>query len=180
MNSMFLSLLNWKAQEEARFSLQYNQGPFEIRMYQRMVCASISLTGTFEESLANGIRQLSDYLEGNNFKVSKIQNCGPYFQIHKVTSWDIGLILPRSFTVMNAPKPINRLIRIEEINPVKVGVLRFKGNTSKEVFFRKGDELMRWLNFKGISPNGPLRIARHDLSIPLPFFRNNEMHMDVL
>lgn len=180
MNSMFMSLLNWKAQEEARFTLLHCQGPFEIRQYQRMICAKISVTGSFEEALANGINHLNDYLEGNNFRVDKIINHGPYFQIHKVNHWDIGLILPPEMKIVNAPKPINRMIKIEELLPGRVGVLRFKGHTSRELFHRRGEELKKWLNFKGLNGNGPVRISRHDLTVPLPFFRHNEVHIDVV
>jgi hypothetical protein len=174
-----LSLLNWRAQEESRFTLLSNQGPFEVRLYQRMLSARISVTGSFEEALGNGISHLNDYLEGNNFKVDRIENYGPYFQIHKVNHWEIGIILPTTMNASNAPKPINRLIKIEEISPGRVGVLRFKGQTSRETFHRRGEELKKWLNYKGLNAPGPVRISRHDLTIPLPFFRHNEVHMDI-
>lgn len=179
MNSMFMSLLNWKAQEESRFTLLAAQGPFELRSYQRMVCAKIAVTGSFEEALANGISHLNDFIEGNNFKVDKILNHGPFFQIHKVNHWEIGLILPTDMKLGTVPKPINRMIKIEELVPGRVGVLRFKGHTSRENFHRKGEELKKWLNYKGLSAQGPVRISRHDLTLPLPFFRHNEVHMDV-
>lgn len=179
MNSMFMSLLNWRAQEESRYTLIGCQGPFEMRAYQRMVCAKIAVTGSFEEALAMGINHLNDYTEGNNFKVDRILNYGPFFQIHQSNHWEIGLILPPSYKLATAPKPINRMVKIEEINSGRVGVLRFKGHTSRENFHRKGEELKRWITHKGLESSGPVRISRHDLTVPLPFFRHNEVHVDI-
>jgi hypothetical protein len=179
MNSLMLTLLNWKTDYDYRYSTILSQGPFELRFYQRQICAKVSLNTNFEESLIEGTRMLKDYIGGNNFKVDKIMHRGPFFQIQRADSWVIGFFLPVHMTMSNIPRPINRSIRLEELLPTKVGALKFKGDPSCEKFLKKGEELNRWLKYKGIPSTGPLRITRPDFEIPLPFLRQSEVQLDV-
>lgn len=176
MNSMFLSLLNLKAAVDTRFTVLAGQGPFELRYYQRMVCAKVNLPGTYEDAVKNGMQYLLDYIGGNNFKVLQIKNYGHLFHIHKVNSWDVGLILPAE---ISAPKPINRLIKIEELPPGKVATLRFNGPLNSEIIERRGEDLRKWLNFRHMNSNGPLTVARHDSLFPFSFLNVNEVQMEV-
>ena len=180
MNSIISSLLNIKAQDEARFTLMMTQGPFEVRLYQKLLFARISLQGSFEEVMKNGMRHLSDYLEGTNFKVKKILHAGPFFQMQKNNEWDVGMVLPSEWDMLNIPKPISRLIKIEEWSPNTVAVLRYRGGLSPEVIQRKGEELKRWVKKKGLNSLGPVRVSRHDHFLAVPFFRPNEVHLDIV
>lgn len=178
MYSTLSSLLNFKTQEEARYTTLNCQGPFEIRLYQRFVCARMSLSGPYEEIIRIGTRYLQEYLEGNNFKVERIENVGCPFQVMKDKTWELGMILPSSFNLFNAPKPINRMIRISEIAPAKIGSLSFKGHQSRELFLRRGEELKRWLDFKKLQVKGPLRVMKVSSS-SLPFLRNYEVQFEL-
>lgn len=176
MNSMFLSLLNLKSAADTRFTVLAGQGPFELRYYQRMVCAKVNLQGPYEEAVKNGMQYLRDYLSGNNFKVLQIKNYGHLFHINKVNSWDVGLILPAE---ISAPKPINRLIKIEELPAGKVATLRFNGPVNPEIIERRGADLRKWLNFRNMISNGPLKLAQHDSLFPFSFLQMNEVQMEV-
>ncbi len=177
MYSTLSSLLNFKTQEEAPYTVLGMQGPFEIRLYQRFVCARMSLSGPYEEIIRIGNKYLQEYLEGNNFKVEKIDDSGCSFQIMKDKSWELGIILPSSFSIYNTPKPINRMIRISEVAPAKMGSLSFKGQLSRELFIRRGEELKRWLDFKNLHGRGPLRVMKVNSS--LPFIRNYEVQFEL-
>lgn len=179
MNSLFSSLLHWRATEELRFTRLASHGPYEVRMYQKMWCAKVSIQGEFDDAFNDGCQLLTDYIEGNNFKVARIKQPTSFFQIHKVSMWDIGIILPMSFTANNIPKPINRMVRIEELNPGKVGVLRYRGKTSGDIFHQKGEELTHWLFAKGFRPNGPLKVSL-DHNMPLNYLKNNEIQMEII
>lgn len=180
MNSLITSLVNWKAQDESRFELMMSQGPFEVRLYPRLLCARVSLNGNFEETIKSGMKHISDYLEGTNFKVKKILHAGPCFHMQRAELWDVGMILPSHLDIHSVPKPINRLIRIEEWSPATVGVLRFRGVLGSDVLERKGTELKRWIQKKGFQSFGVPRVFRHDFMIQIPFFRPNEVHLDLL
>ena len=176
---MFGSLLNLRPLDHHRFSVLRNQGPFELRLYQKMVCAKVLMSGSFQEVVKVGMHHLYQYLEGNNFKVSKILHHGPYFQTHRSNAWEIGIILPAELELMTAPKPINRIIRIEEVPVQKVAALRYSGEISSERVIRKGEELKRWLWKNQLAVGGPLRFVRNDLGPSLAFLRQSEVLLDV-
>lgn len=180
MNSMFLSLLNWRTLDEARFTLLENQGPFEIRYYQRMLCARIKINGLFEEAVTTGMGYLNDFVEGNNFKVSRITNHGPMFYAKTEDSWEVSLILPENQSINDLPSPINRLIRIEETIAGKAAALRFSGSLSGELIERRCADLNKWIKRKGLRSSGPVRVSGQDFLFPLPFYRNNEIMIDVV
>jgi hypothetical protein len=179
VNSIFLSLFNNTAQEETRFTVLSNQGPFELRMYQKIVCAKISIQGSLDQALSEGARFLEDYIEGSNFKADRIKPYGPFFQVQRENGWEIGLILPSHYDLILAPKPINRFVKIEELHPTRVGVLRFRGSPTQDLILKRGAELKRWLTFKGLGHSGPLRITRQNSMYALPFFGHSEVHVNV-
>jgi hypothetical protein len=65
--NLIRSLLNWGAHEEDRFTRIYNQGPFELRLYQKLLCAKISTNGIHDNALKSGLKELFGYIKGNNF-----------------------------------------------------------------------------------------------------------------
>lgn len=176
---MFATLLNLKSHDHSRFSVLREQGPFELRLYQKMVCAKVQMKGNFHEVLKIGMHHLYQYLEGNNFKVSKILHYGPYFQIHRSNAWEVGIILPKEIDFLTAPKPLSRIIQIEEVYPQKVAALKFSGEISSERVIRKGEELKRWLWKNQFKVDGPLRFIRNDLGPSLAIFRHSEVLFDV-
>lgn len=159
-----------------RFTVLDEQGPFELRFYQRMICAKVNLPGSFEETLRKGMQYLIDYLSGNNFKVLQIKRPGHLFHIYKVNSWDIGMVLPAE---ISPPKPINRMIKIEELPPAKMATLRFNGPVNSEIIERRGEDLKKWLTFRRMNPLGPLLVAQHDSFLPFSFLKTNEVQMEV-
>ncbi len=179
MNSLFSSLLRLKTTENLRFRRLTSHGPYEVRLYQKMWSAKVSIRGEFQDAFKDGCRLLTEYIEGNNFKMSRIGNVTSFFLVNKISSWDVGIILPITFTAVNTPKPINRMVRIEELNSGKVGVLRYRGKTSGEIFHQKCDELTHWLSSRGSRPNGPLKVTL-DTLMPLNYLKQNEIHMEII
>lgn len=178
MYQALTSIFNLRVTGESRYSLLTSQGPFEIKLYERMTSASMSLTGPYEEVMSIGTRYIKEYLEGNNLKVERIEGPGCFFQRMKDSIWELGILLPSGLNVHSAPKPINKMIRITELPPGRFGTLKFKGELSPELIVRKGEELKKWLDFKGLKIRGPLRIMKL-AALSLPFTRNYEVQFEL-
>jgi hypothetical protein len=179
MYSDFISLFSEKILEDNRYKVLTMQGPFELRLYQRMTYARVSLTGPYDLIVNKGMEYLKEYLEGNNFKVEKIESTYQYFQIIKENSLDIGIILPASITLKDAPKPINRVIKLGDFSPCRIGALRYGGEVNIDAIKRRGNELKRWLDYKGLKTSGPLKYMSYEKKIYLPFSKTNEVQLDV-
>lgn len=180
MISSFWTLLNVKQPEVEKFSLIEHQGPFEIRLYPRLVKAIVPVTGSREEGFKEGVSLLNDFLSGSNFRVERLTSFGPCFQrkVGADNEWEVGFVLPSFLSPDDVPTPINRHIRIEESLPVKVGTLRFKTPLDDVIVSRRAEELTKWMLMRGYRPVGEPRSVHHEFILPLPFLRNNEVQID--
>lgn len=180
MISLLGSLLNLKGLEESRYTLLGSQGPFEIRLYQRTTAARVFVPGNFHDSFQEGKRLLMEYLTGGNLRLEKVPHSQIFFQTPRITHWEIGVML--NFTRVNSeiPRPVNRLIRLEEIPPVKMAILRCNRITSKEIFLQKEEELLNWINLRSYQHSNLCRLLHYDNGIPLPFLREKELSVQIM
>src|SRR5690606_25781714 len=107
-----------------------------------------------------------------------IENSGCFYQVMKENLWELGILLPQGLSIPSAPKPINKTVRITEIPSGRFGTMKFKGDLKPELIQRKGEELKKWLDFKGLRNKGPLRIMSLS-KLPLPFVRNYEVQLEL-
>ena len=180
MTPTFFSLFHVTSTQGERYTSITSQGPFEIRFYPKSVVAKIHLQGELNECFRTGINHLQSFIEGNNLKVMKLNHCGPIYYSRVSNKWEFGLILPEALTYKQIPRPIDNLIHLEEVNPKRVGVLRYGGPFKSDVSLKRGLELDRWLTHQGLKHFGDYRVFHHDHLIHLPFKRNIEIHVDVM
>lgn len=175
MSSDFLSLFVFDDSEIEASSVLLKQGPFEVRDVPRMNCAKVTLK---EMSPQEGKNILTEYLHGNNFRVQLISSLGHPFIVRKASEIELGILLPLEMSYSDIPKPVNRLIKIEELPPTKMGSLIFKGEPSDERIERREYELKKWLNVKGQRYFGPVRLTSDEFMIPS--LRTNEILIEIL
>lgn len=178
MYQALTSIFNFRVSGEHRYTVITSQGPFEIKLYERMTSAHMSLTGPYEEVMSIGTGYIQEYIEGNNLKVERIEGTGCFYQLMRDSIWELGVLLPSGLSAQSAPKPINKMIRISELPPGRFGTLKFNGQLSPELLLRKGEELKKWLDYKGLVVKGPLRIMRLG-TFPLPFIKNFEVQFEL-
>jgi hypothetical protein len=164
MYSTLVSLLNFKTPATEKYSVVSEQGPFELRLYHRMNCASMSLTGPFNEIFKMGIHYLDEYRNGNNFKFEKIDEVDYFFQMMKENTVEIGFFFPVGMTFTTIPKPINRTIRLKELGPAKFATLRFKGHESNELFIRRAQDLKKWIEYQNLKMPGKASKIQSDFN----------------
>lgn len=177
-DNLFVNLLNPPSLDESSYSILGIQGAFELRLYPRKAYASISLEGSFSKALSEGKKILLDYAEGTNFKAEKIIFSQSFIFTKSPANWEIGFFLQ---TEMNkTPMPINRLIKLSEMSPGKVGVIKFTGMASEDFINMKEKELNNWLARNNHMSRGPCRYVFDESQLNLPYRRNKEIHINVL
>ena len=179
---------------EPDYQILYNEDSKEIRQYAGYVMAKTVQSGDFEESGNSGFWLLYRYITGANQKQNKIQMTAPVIQKEAFTKiemtapllqkkgshgWEIAFVLPAEFTMENAPIPTDKSVTLAHAEPQLVGVLRYTGLSSEKKIARFADELLKWLQSKGYEPISQYRSARYDPPFTLPFFRRNEIQIEV-
>ena len=113
-----------QALEKPEYSVLYEDGKFEYRLYQPYIVAETEMVGMDDSSDAanEGFRRLFDYISGANSAESKvamtapvqqsridssekIAMTAPVQQFETETGWRVGFMLPGKYSMENAPVP---------------------------------------------------------------------------
>ena len=178
MISLHYSFLYPVMEEEPLFSVLSQQGPFEIRMYPRLVSAKVLIKGDFTEAIPQGIQRLQNYLEGNNFSVTPLKGHRGFYHVHNPEFWEVGILFPAQL-FSELPLPIDRGIQLEEIASRRVGALRYKGEFSPEIVERRAEELKKWLRRKGLAHDEFFRVCHQKHFMSIPFLKDSEVQLDI-
>jgi hypothetical protein len=180
MISLLGSLLNLKGLEDSRYTLLGTHGPYEVRQYHRVATAKVQVQGDLLEAFEEGQRLLMEYLAGSNLRLEKVPYSAVFTQTPKQNTWDIGVMLNFIRATSEIPRPVNRLVRIDEISPRRTAVLRCNGIHTKELFYEREEELKRWINLKCWEENGVARLIHFNNPVSLPFIKDKEILIDVI
>lgn len=94
-------------------------------------------------------------------------------------SWRMAFVLPATYTLATAPVPTDPAIRLREVPPRRVAVVRYSGSWSRQRQESEAARLEAWLHEQGLTPSSAPRWAAYDPPMALPFLRRNEVHIDL-
>jgi len=89
--------------------------------------------------------------------------------------WRMHFVMPSEYSLDTLPRPNNPAVTLREIPAKNYAAIRFSGFTGEEKVAKKTDELVTWLEGKGIEPIGEPELARYNPPWTLPFWRRNEV-----
>ena len=175
------------ASKEPEFSLINRAGEFEIRSYQPMIVAEVSVTGTMEASSNKGFRMLADFIFGNNIssgKSEKIDMTVPVVISKNVISknkdaWFFHFVMPSKYSLKSLPKPNNPEIKIRQLGNRRCAVLKFSGTVTEEKFNSKVEALINLIQSENLEIIGVPELARYNPPWTLPFLRRNEIIIEI-
>jgi hypothetical protein len=185
--------------EEPEYQTLETHGDIEIRCYERMTLAQVTLPGHYESFSRSASLILSDYLFGMNleslilamttpvlFEKVKTANwevvpfCDIGFAEDSTSEWMMSCILPSGYEVLNAPKPINPNIRLVDVPRTTYAVVSYSGNNTVNKMIEYSETLTSFLNqslnYQRLS--GPI-VAQYDQDTTLSFFKKNEILIGV-
>lgn len=93
--------------------------------------------------------------------------------------WSYRFVLPKRFTFETAPKPTNPLVKLVTIPPTRVATLRFSGFSTPEKRAIKIAALTDWIGEQGLPAKSEPRWAGYNAPWTIPWFRRNEILIDV-
>ncbi len=170
-------------------------GDVEIRSYNPLLLASITINGSFEEASKEAFVSLANYIFGKNKDKKHLKMTTPVLQesnsdILPMTSpvlqeptdsgWTMSFVLPMEYNLATAPTPRDRRIHLFNQPARVVACLRYSGVNSQEKIKKHSVELMRWLGKHHLyDPIGTIQSAEYDGPSTIPFLRKNEVLIEV-
>jgi hypothetical protein len=185
--------------EEPAYKLLRQDGDFELREYNPMIIAEVTVRGTLDEASGRGFRLIADYIFGNNLAKSsqaseKIAMTAPVTMTREgekiamtapVTmtpanssaqdAWRMHFVMPSRYTMATLPTPKNSAVKLREVKSQKVAALRFSGFSGEEKVTEKTGQLNEWMSKSNLSAGGVPQLARYNMPLTPPPFRRNEI-----
>lgn len=181
------------ATEEPVFTLVKKDGSFEIRDYAPVIVAETTLTGSAERARNAGFQPLADYIFAKDRKGSTIAMTAPVTQAPReqiamtapVTqssagdSWTISFTMPASYTMETLPTPVNSNVRLVPQAARRMAVVTLHGVGSYSMD-KMRIELINRVKALGLQTVGEPVFAFYDPPWTLPFFRRNEVMVELV
>jgi len=183
--------------EEPQFTVLEKTPPFELRAYAPMILAEVQVEGDLDEASSQGFRLIAAYIFGQNQvsekiamtapvaveeqlpKSAKIAMTAPVNIESNAGKWTVSFVMPSEYTLESLPKPLNPKVQIRQIPAVKRAVIGFSGFYNENKVAEKTLELEQWMKTRNLQPISAPKFARYNPPWTLPFFRRNEIMMDV-
>lgn len=182
------------ATEEPVFALVQKQGNFEIRDYVPLIVAEVTLQGGAERARSAGFQPLADYIFAKDRKGPQIAMTAPVTQAPRepiamtapvtqrpgsANTWTVGFTMPASYTMETLPAPANPNVKLIPHPAKRMAVVRFSGLGSAEEMEKMRNDLMKQVANLGLTPVGAPVFAFYDPPWTLPFFRRNEVMVEL-
>lgn len=176
------------ASDEPAFTVELKDGDFEIRRYEPLLAAEVSVAGDRSTAINQGFRLLADFIFGNNTSKAKIEMTAPVTQqaSEKIAmtvpvtqqasgnEWKVRFIMPANFTTATLPAPNDQRVRIVAEPAKRFATIRFSGWSSDANLSEHRAKLEAWVKAKALSAAGPPVAAFYNPPWSLPFLRRNE------
>jgi hypothetical protein len=157
------------AYEEANYEVVLKNNIYEIRKYSDRLTVE-----TIEYNQSSGFRKLFNYISGNNKTNEEIQMTTPVTRIEKNGNMTMQFYLPSKYNKKNTPDPIDKDVKIINIEGAYYAVIIYSGRTTDKNFLKHKDILEKELIKDNISIIGlPIR-ATYNSPFTLPMNRRNE------
>jgi len=188
--------------EEPAYTLVKAASGVELRRYAPTVRAvTVVENVSWDQAMSEGFRRLAGYIFGGNTTKQSIAMTSPVTaqpqpQPQPSSSMKIAMTapvtaqpastgvrvtftMPAGFTLASLPTPNNRAVVLEEVGARLVAVRRFSGFAGDAAFERERQTLMNGLASLGVHSVAQAELARYDPPWTLPFFRRNEVAVEV-
>jgi len=168
----------------------------EVRNYESMVLVSSDMS---TDGMNSAFRSLFRYIAGENegsteiamtapvlmneseavSKGTEIAMTAPVFMKERAEQQVMSFVMPADFTMQSTPKPINPDIWITEVKDYKVAVITFSGLLSDSNVETQTQILNSWITKNGYTAVGEPINAAYNGPLTIPWFRRNEVLIEV-
>jgi hypothetical protein len=205
--SLGLGLARWQLQrlvtESVPYTVQMTLGEIEVRRYPPQIWAETVVEGaSWKEALNDGFRRLAAYIFGANNESARLTMTAPVFSSYSASDGDerlemtapvladvgganerrdhtVAFVMPADRDLDSLPAPRDRRVRLREVPPRRVAVLRFRGNYESGLPYQKRDELLQRLREAGLNWRGEPRFAGYDPPSTWSPLRRNEVLIEL-
>lgn len=190
------SLVGVQTEERPKYKVLIKEGNFEVREYAPYIVAETTVEGNFNNSSRESFKILAGYIFGKNkakTKLSmtspvkmeqdsvKIAMTSPVKMNQSEGKYTMGFSMPSDYTLDQLPEPLDNRVKLKVVKTKVLASHKFSWFSSQSKNDKKAEELNLWLkkhpNYKR---KKNYSYAGYNPPWTLPFFRLNEVHIELL
>lgn len=178
--------------EQPDYIAETTDGNIEVRRYGPMIVAEAVVEGERKAAISTGFRLIADYIFGANTPSAKIEMTAPVEQQKQTvamtapvtqqaagTSWSVRFVMPKSWTMETLPAPKDPRVVLKPIPQRRYVAITFSGRATDDVIERRTEELRRYAANQKLTTHGEPVLAFYNPPWTLPFFRRNEIMLEI-
>jgi len=164
------------ATESAPYKVVKVEGDFELREYQTLHLAKVTMPSSDKRSqkMDGGFRKLFRFIDGQNERSEKISMTTPVIVEHGDKESSMSFVMPVASVTKGLPVPKGE-VKLDKIPAVKIAALRFSGVSDAVKEAEKLQALQAWVKKQGVVAAGTPLFAFYDPPWTLSFMRRNEV-----
>lgn len=168
------------ATETAPFKVLQQEKDFELREYETLHLAKVSLPSTDKRSknMDGSFMKLFRFIDGGNERGEKIAMTTPVIVQRGEKESSMSFVMPKASVAKGLPVPKGE-VKLDQIQAVKVIAIRFSGVSKEAKEVEKLNALKAWAKTKSIDTEGEPFFAYYDPPWTLGFMRRNEVLLRV-
>jgi hypothetical protein len=178
------------ATEEPEFRIVRELADVEVRQYAAYTVAEVMVTGPASDAGNQAFPILAGYIFGKNKGEKKFAMTAPVTQVAVPVKLEmtapvtqtaapggflVQFVLPKGVTVASAPEPLDARIRLREVLPSLVAVIRYSGFWSESNYNEHLAKLQAALRAANLAWTGEAVYSRYDAPYTPWFMRRNEI-----
>ena len=172
--------------EQAPYSVELSEGSIELRAYSPMVIAQVRTSGSRSTAISDGFRMIAGYIFGANASRRKIEMTAPVMQERAGVDgkaaegdWFVRFVMPRQWTLATLPKPSDPRVTLAAQPAATFATIRFSGWAGRRSVETETQRLSAFIAKRNLDPIGAPVYAFFNPPWTLPFFRRNEIMIEV-
>lgn len=166
--------------KEQPYTVLEKDGDIEIRLYPSATLATVqSEAKSYDEMASPGFRALAGYIFGGNETETQIAMTAPVQMDINDSLSSMSFVMPEGYDLNNLPKPNNSRVILSKTEEQTVAAIRFRGFANDKDREKHKQELLNYLNSKGIKTKGNFKFLGYNPPYQL-FGRRNEVVIEIV
>ena len=178
--------------ERPEYRIEAIDGSIEVRSYAPMIAAEAVVEGERKTAINEGFRLIAAYIFGANKPNAKIAMTAPVQQQKQTISmtapvtqqsignaWSVRFIMPKSWSMETLPVPNDPRVSLKPCPARRFVVITFSGIATENAIETRTDQLRSYIADQKLSTTGEPVLAFYNPPWTLPFFRRNEIMLEL-
>jgi hypothetical protein len=166
--------------KEQPYTVLEKDGDIEIRLYPSATLATVqSKAKSYSEMASPGFRTLAGYIFGGNESETQIAMTSPVQMDINDSLSSMTFVMPEGYDMNNLPKPNNSQVILSQTEEQVMAAIRFSGFADDEAREKHKQELLNYLNSKGIQTKGNFKFLGYNPPYQL-VGRRNEVVIEIV